>query len=249
MSERRPRSPADVNARACYGAGVGALPEGIVFDLETAHGRCVGVALPGQGQPVSDAAEARLVADERAFASTLGDARRATWVGGRVALREALARIGAEPDTAILANDRGAPVLADGIAGSVSHKNTIAVALVARETTARLGVDVELDVARRIEVARHVLTDEEAAAVHALPEADRVRALLVRFSAKESIYKAVDRFVRRYVSFKEAEVWPSDDGGAHVVLRLRPEEGCFDVDVRWWQDGALLLTSARIDRR
>ena len=228
---------------------MGALLEGVVFDLETAHGRCVGVALPLPGEPVSDAAAARLLPDERAFASTLGDARRATWIGGRVALREALARIDAEPDSAILATDRGAPVLADGIAGSVSHKDTIAVALVAREKTARLGVDVELDVTRRIEVARHVLTDDEAAAVHALPESERVRALLVRFSAKESIYKAVDRFVRRYVSFKEAEVWPSDDGGARVVLRLRAEEGSFDVDVRWWQRDALLLTSARIDRR
>jgi enterobactin synthetase component D len=223
------------------------VPVEIVLDRETAHGRCVGVALT-PGEPPSDASCARLVAEERAFAATLTGVRRATWVGGRIALREALARIDAEPETAILASDRGAPVLTEGLAGSVSHKETIAVALVAREATARIGVDVELDVARRIDVARHVLTDDEARDVNALPESERVRALLIRFSAKESIYKAVDPFVRRYVSFKDAEVWPREDGSANVLLRLRPEEGAFSVDVRWWQWNALLMTSARIDR-
>lgn len=215
----------------------------LAFDLALAHGACVGVRLPSE---LPDAALASLAPEERAFAVTLSPLRRRGYVGGRVAMREALARVSAPP-CAVLTDDRGAPVLPPGFVGSISHKETVAVALAAlADGDARIGVDVENDRPRRADIARQVLTAEERAELDALDEESRARALLVRFSAKEAIYKAVDPFVRRYVAFSEAYVAPNDDGSATARLTLRADEPRFAVDVRWLRRDGLVLTTARV---
>lgn len=215
----------------------------ILFDLELAHGRTLAVAISA-GVDVRD----ELLADEeKAFAATLSERRRRTWIGGRVALRLALAREGIAHGP-ILATPRGAPRLPEGVAGSVSHKDHVAVALVAREVDAALGVDVEVDAPRRYDVARHVLTDDERDEMASESPEAKQRGVLLRFSAKESIYKAIDPFVQRYVSFQEAYVAPREDGSARAEMRLKPEEGRFDVDVRWLARDGLFVTSARVRR-
>ena len=213
----------------------------ILFDLELAHGRALAVATCA-GAPVSDTI---LADEEKAYAAGLAERRRRTWIGGRVALRLALAREGIAHGP-LLATPRGAPLLPDGVAGSVSHKDHVAVALVARGHEWTVGVDVEIDAPRRYDVARHVLTDDEQAELTLDDHEALQRAVLLRFSAKESIYKAIDPFVRRYVDFKEAYVRPRDDGSACAELRMRPEEGRFEVDVRWLARDGLFLTTARI---
>ena len=188
-----------------------------------------------------------LADEEKAFAADLKDRRRRTWIAGRVALRLALAREGIAHGS-ILATPRGAPRLPDGVVGSVSHKDHVAVALVARASDASLGVDVEVDARRRYDVAHHVLTDDEQLEMETLDPETKERDVLLRFSAKESIYKAVDPFVQRYVSFQEAYVAPRADGGARAELRMKPEEGRFDVDVRWLARDGLFVTTARVRR-
>jgi enterobactin synthetase component D len=87
---------------------------------------------------------------------------------------------------------------------------------------------------------------EERTAISELPENRRWIALLVRFSIKESIYKALYPYVRRYVGFHEALVEPDVQGSAKVELRLAKGEGPFRVEARYeWLHGKL-LTSARI---
>ena len=217
------------------------MPLPILFDLELAHGRALAVTMHA-GADVSDAI---LADEEKAYARGLTDRRRRTWTAGRVALRLALAREGIAHGP-LLATSRGAPLLPEGVAGSVSHKDHVAVALVARERRAALGVDVELDAPRPYDVAHHVLTDDERAEMaHEAPD-ERQRSVLLRFSAKESIYKAVDPFVKRYVGFKEAYVAPRSDGSARAELHLRPDEGHFDVEVRWLARDGLFVTTARI---
>ena len=218
----------------------------VAFDLELVHGRCVGVAIP-VGPELEALAEGALEAEERSCADGWAPPRRRTWIAGRAALRGALARVGLHAP-AVLADDRGAPSLPAGIAGSVSHKERLAVALVAREDTARIGVDLELDVAPRVDIARKVLRPEELAELSALPQAARTAQLLLRFSAKEAIYKALDPFVRRYVAFHEVSVRPHDDGGATVGVHLAGGEGPFRIDVRWLRRDDVLLTTARVER-
>ncbi len=122
--------------------------------------------------------------------------------------------------------------------------------MVARDVDGSLGVDLEEVGTPRNHLAARILRPPEAAAVAVLPdEHRRWVALLLRFSMKEALYKALDPYVRRYVDFTEAEVWPDLEGGAEVMLHLRAGEGPFSTSARYaWLHG-WLLTSVRVRRR
>jgi 4'-phosphopantetheinyl transferase EntD len=134
------------------------------------------------------------------------------------------------------------------VVGSISHKERLAAALVAPESGARIGVDLEDDVERTTDIASRVLDDDELADVARLSVRARERAVLVRFSAKEAIYKGLDPFVQRYVGFKEVSVRLLDDGRTVVSASLPPAEGPFDIDARWACFDGLILTTARVSR-
>ena len=216
----------------------------VLFDLTLAHGRCVGVAIP-DGPALDALAEAVLRPEERACAASWAPARRRTWIAGRAAMRTALERAGVDAP-AVLQDDRGAPELPAGVSGSVSHKEHIAVALVAREPSAKIGVDVEILRPTRVDIARKVLTVAEVAEVDRLNAADRATQVLLRFSAKEAIYKALDPFVRRYVGFHEVSLAPAPEGTAVVGMQLA--EGPFRCEVRWVVRDDIILTTARVAR-
>jgi 4'-phosphopantetheinyl transferase EntD len=219
----------------------------IAFEWTLAHGLCVAVRLPPATETVDALSQGVLRPEELAMASTMTAVRRRTWLGGRVALRLALQRAGLDA-APVLVDDRGAPTLPHGVAGSISHKEELAVALVARETGgARVGVDVEADRRRPIDISSRVLTPVELGEIAHLAPADREREVLLRFSAKEAIYKALDPFVRRYVGFHEVCVSPRVDGTADVRPRL-PEKTSFAIDVRWRSLEGAILTTARIER-
>ncbi len=220
----------------------------LAFSLDLEHGRCVGVRLPTADLPAAIAAlaDAGLLPEERALAHDLPVRRRVTWVGGRVALRLALAAAGIDAP-AVLSDARGAPKLPPGISGSITHKDTLAAALVAREARAHVGVDLELDVERSTDVSARVLADDEVEHLAALDAPARAREVLVRFSAKEAIYKALDPFVRRYVGFKEVSLVLRLDGTADVRARLRTGEGPFAIDVRWRRFEGIVLATARVE--
>jgi 4'-phosphopantetheinyl transferase EntD len=219
----------------------------VTFRLDLPHGRCVGVVIP---EALPAAALAALPSEERAAAERMSEARRPSFVAGRLALRAALADLGL-PQAPIAIGDRGAPLLPAGAVGSISHKRTLAVGLAAPAAGQHIGVDVEEDAPLRVDVSRRVLTaDEEAVLAGAAPEA-RARAVLMHLSAKESIYKALDPFVHRHVSFKEAALVPRAGGGWDVRLALAGGEGPFSVDLSCreiWASGSFFLTSAAIRR-
>jgi 4'-phosphopantetheinyl transferase EntD len=218
----------------------------VVFDLVLEHGRCLGLRIPADVDAVEELAEHVLVGEERSLASKAFPLRRRAWVGGRAALRTVLARSGIDAPP-LLADARGAPIAPAGIAASISHKDWIAVALIAREARARIGVDVELDVVLTLDLSSRVLADDELAELAEYDPARRAREVLVRFSAKESVYKAIDPFVRRYVGFKEVSVSTQPAGDARVSPRLSGGEGPFAIDVRWRRFDGLVLTTARVE--
>lgn len=219
----------------------------ILFHRELPHGLCVAVRLPEPSEHAGEWALEHLRTDERARALELPFRRRVTWAGGRIALHAALDAAGFSAD-AILATDRGAPRLPRGIAGSVSHKEGLAVALVTTDTGCQVGVDIEHLRQPRADIARYVLTEDERRQLAELPEEERWKEVLLRFSAKEALYKALDPFVRRYVSFQEVAVYPEIEGGGRVQLALKGGEGPFQADVRWEMDGGFVLTTTRVSR-
>lgn len=219
----------------------------IAFDRTLEHGRCVGVRIPGVPADLEALIAGALAPAEQTRANALPPLRRRTWAGGRAALREARMRAGLPVD-AVETDDRGAPILPPGVVASITHKETLAAALVALEPRARIGVDLELDVARPQDIARRVLTAGEMAEIAHLDGPARAHEVLLRFSAKEAIYKALDPFVRRYVGFDEMAVSPREDGTALVTPRLPSTEGPFVIDVRWLRFDGIVLTTARVER-
>ncbi|HEX2690495.1 MAG TPA: 4'-phosphopantetheinyl transferase superfamily protein [Kofleriaceae bacterium] len=198
--------------------------------LALAHGACVLVEL---GDP--DAALAQLPPAEQHRASELGLLRRAAYVAGRTALHGALGAAGGnDGGVPILSNDRGAPILPPGWVGSVSHKGAFAAALVSPAGQGHLGVDLEIAAPPRQDIARRILTPREQAA---LP--DRGRAVTLRFSIKEAIYKAIDPYVRRYVGFTEVEL--DFTGDSVTVTTDLP----FAIEVTWREHAGHWLSTAR----
>lgn len=222
-------------------------PYDIAFHHATPHGVLAAVHLPDSSDPVPEPVLATLPAEEAAFARTLKAYRQVSFVGGRVALRRACAQLSADPPP-ILPDDHGTPRLPEHLAGSITHKRTLAIGMVGQSHNGTLGVDLEEYEPARPRIARSILTEAEHQAIDGLPEHRRWISMLTRFSLKESIYKALNPYVRRYVGFHEAEVEPELGGGAKVRLQLEHGEGPFEVDARFeWLRGKL-LTSVRIRR-
>ena len=224
-----------------------------IFRLDLPHGRCVGVALPelevGSDALVTEAAGA-LPEAERRYCDTLPGARRVSWAGGRIALRAALADLGVDAG-AILSTPRGAPLVPGGARGSISHKEGLAVALAARadvdEGAWRLGIDIERVAPGKLDISKRVLRPEELAFLPPPEDPRRIEDLAFAFSAKEAIYKALDPFVARYVSFQEVAVDRNSDGTAFATLDLRDgSSAAFEVDVRWFRRDAFVITTARV---
>jgi enterobactin synthetase component D len=218
----------------------------VAFHHATPHGVVTAVHIPDSAEPVPESVLSRLPAAEAAHARTLKGYRQPAFVGGRLALRKATEQLGQPVTGPILPDARGTPVLPPHLAGSISHKRDLAIGMVSSAAHGTVGVDLEDYGPPRPSIAESVLRPEELEAIAPLPEARRWIAILVRFSIKESIYKAVDPFVRRYVGFHEASVEPDLQGSARVTLHLANGEGPFAVDARYeWLQGRL-LTSVRL---
>jgi 4'-phosphopantetheinyl transferase EntD len=230
-------------------AGLSPLTVPRALERDLPFGRCVAVPVPSAS--ALDDNPRGLHPDEAAHARALPPARRATWVAGRVALRRALADLALAPATLgpILATARGAPRLPAGVVGSISHKATIAVALAARADGSTVGIDVELARAPRGDIGRHVLTAAEQQRLEALDADDKARELLVAFSAKEAIYKALDPWLERHVSFREAAIARGAGGRLGATLKLREGEGPFDVELHEEPVPGLVLVAARVRPR
>lgn len=241
--------PSAYHARAGRGSmrRQGGVLSEMAFELDLAHGRCVGVRIPATLEALDRLAESTLAAEERAFAAEMAPLRRRTWIAGRAALRQALQQVGLDAPP-VLVDSRGAPALPDGVAGSISHKEELAVALVARGT-ARVGVDLERDIVRPVDITAKVLTDAERAALAGLDDAERAREVLLRFSLKEAMYKALDPFVRRYVGFREVAVTPRASGEVTVETTLRAGERPFAIEATWRRFDGWILTTARVTPR
>jgi len=120
------------------------------------------------------------------------------------------------------------------------------VAMVALGGDGTLGIDLETYGPPRMAIARKVLTEPERTAINDLPEAQRWHSVLLRFSMKEALYKALDPYVQRYVGFHEAQVYPDGEGAARVQFDLAGGEGPFHVEARYSGFQGRILTTVRI---
>ena len=140
------------------------------------------------------------------------DSRRADYLAGRLAAREAV-RLATSLDARIGRADDGSPVWPDGVEGSISHYRGVAAA-VAREARGGIGIDIAplLDGDRLQAVVRRCLTDAERSRQPSDAEVS------LAFAAKEALFKAVHARVQRHVGFDEAEVVVTDGPGSTVDM-------------------------------
>ncbi len=194
------------------------------------------------------AAEAELVAAERALVRDAVPARVRAFALGRRAAHRALTRAKA-PSGPILAGANRAPRWPAGFVGSIAHCEGIAIAAVARADAVQgLGVDVEVARGLTTDLWSRVLTPHERAALAALPAAERADAALRVFCAKEAIYKAWSLRGQRVIEFQDVELAALPTANAtsatqaHVATPPRAR-----ADVRVGGDDVYVFAAAHLD--
>jgi 4'-phosphopantetheinyl transferase EntD len=139
------------------------------------------------------------------------------FIGGRIAVRRAASlsssSVAVLADTPILKHLSGAPALPSGILASVSHKSGYVAAYVATPRTVQytgIGIDIELTKNKNSPLfSKRVLTDSEiddCSLIQSRCDLKFEEAVMLRFSAKEAVYKAINPLLNRFVGFKEVEL-------------------------------------------
>lgn len=225
-----------------------------IFDFELPEGRCVGVRLNKSNeeqilQNWSDPdhfVHSSLHPEEIEFSIDNTIAVKRSFLVGRLAMRASLREHLHKP---CLKDRHGRPILPKGYVGSISHKGCVGVALSRNSDIMTVGVDIERHLPRKHSITRRVLTSVERNDLGSL-EVVNVCAdqeVMLRFSLKEAIYKAVHPIINHYVGFQEAEVTPFKNGTAVVHWRLDRDTNMDQlgtVTAHWKKLEEYFLTSA-----
>lgn len=189
---------------------------------------------PGrEPRPVPPAVLSRLAPEEAALAAQERGRRQLEFAGGRLAARAAAELLGVAWGPLLKGEGERNPVAPAGLTASITHKDTLALALVAPEADGLVGVDLEGDGRQRLAIASRVCRPEELEACAHLPDAARWNEVLARFALKEALYKAAWPRVRHFFGFHAArvELRPA----LQVTLELPPEDPRLSVeaDLEW----------------
>ena len=171
--------------------------------------------------------------------------RKISYIGGRLAAKKALQSIQKE-HLFIDMDPYGAPRLPKPLSVSISHKKDIAIALLAQQPNATIGIDIEEIEPERLRIATKILTQRELAFLHTLPEKRRWGFLLLNFSTKEAIFKALAPRLKRYIDFTEAEVFPTTYHSSDICLLLK--EGSISpisISARYTWNDKYVITSVQ----
>ncbi|MFH1176660.1 MAG: 4'-phosphopantetheinyl transferase superfamily protein [Acidobacteriota bacterium] len=203
-----------------------AAPFTQAFLSKLPHGLAAGVHLPPRlGTPLEEALS-RLHPQEREIVDRARGWRQVQLAGGRLAFGTLLAELGLER-IAVRSDLHGAPILPPGWAGSLSHTRNLAVAIMAPGEHG-LGIDVEETRRARPGIAQRVLCPDEVAALSSPGEEARALQILIHFSIKEALYKAVHPLLRRPLNFRDFALQATGPGAVTVEARL-PEAGRLEL--------------------
>ncbi len=154
----------------------------------------------------------------------------------------------------ILADSHGAPDLPVHVHGSISHKDNLGVGVAIIDSQGRVGCDIERCTNPNASMlSRRVLTEEERATLGpirgsndniglAVVEGDpevsfhvgsAEEDVMLRFSFKEAVFKAIHPYLARSVDFDEVEVFPQEGGKAEVKFKLKQEQSSLRAEVSW----------------
>jgi 4'-phosphopantetheinyl transferase EntD len=218
----------------------------LAFRLEERFGTCVGVHLTGAHSIEPAALLRSLHPDEQALCRSMKGARLVEWVGGRHASR--LARIGMNgAGSPTLATSSGAPEVAEGVKISISHTQTLAVALASADSGYAIGVDVEAvatDTLGEELLAERIMSPAEFdGSLSRGPDIETVQ----RLSIKEAVYKAAFALTGAHLPLRQISVERHEDGGAQFrilvpVETMRVEAMSFRVEEHFLSLASLKLS-------
>jgi 4'-phosphopantetheinyl transferase EntD len=133
--------------------------------------------------------------------------RRAEFLAGRFAARQALAALGV--DAVPGRNEDGSPRWPERVVGSITHGAARALCAVARASEMRsLGIDAERLMGERAKEelrARICSPDERALLAESLASPEH-HLVTIAFSAKESLYKCLYPLVGQFMDFSAARI-------------------------------------------
>lgn len=134
--------------------------------------------------------------------------RQSEYLAGRLCAREALRRLTGQASVPAVGSDR-APQWPQGVAGSITHGDGWAAALVAPQQHWRgVGLDVEqlLPVERALRLQGEILTPAERERLQGLDDEERALRISLTFSFKESLFKALYPLTLTRFYFEDAEL-------------------------------------------
>jgi 4'-phosphopantetheinyl transferase EntD len=160
-------------------------------------------------QPATAKGLAQLHPEERLLANALRPTSSGEFTAGRIALRGALRSLaGHRWGGPVLRSPTGKPLLPDYLTGSISHKAGLALGVAAESRHGHLGLDLEL-VGRELKgLASRVLAEAEARALSEAPVSCRWPDTVLRFSAKEALYKSLDASVQNELRYRQIVLGP-----------------------------------------
>ncbi|MEZ9362679.1 4'-phosphopantetheinyl transferase [Vibrio cyclitrophicus] len=142
------------------------------------------------------------------FPAVLGSSvikRRAEYVAARYAAQLILRKLGSAKNVGT-APDRE-PIWPLGFCGSISHTNDKVIALVSRqECNVSPGIDIEMLQPSAMRETADIFTTNEERLILKTCALHYEIALLITFSAKESLYKSLYPKVRNFFGFEAAKV-------------------------------------------
>ena len=151
-------------------------------------------------------ADTGLLPEEEPFVRAAVEKQRLEFTLGRVCARMALTGLGFPSVPLPVGADR-APVWPEGIVGSISHCSGLAGAAVARGNRhAGLGLDIEPLEPVDESLFRMIATPREHDWLAGLPPDESGRIARLLFSAKESVYKALNPLLGVFLGFQDCEV-------------------------------------------
>lgn len=165
----------------------------------------IGFALRSLHRDGGDPAAGLLPAERRLLGPRAVPKRVAEFAGGRAAAREALAHLGVTGAAALAIGRAGrAPCWPAGVVGALTHAGAWAAAAVARSAGyAGIGLDLEQVRAVSEAVIGRVALPAERQWLDGLPPALRAEGFALLFSAKESVYKALNPATGVYLGYRE----------------------------------------------
>ena len=132
--------------------------------------------------------------------------RRNEFIAGRILAHNALEQLNIYGFDILTGNNRE-PIWPKGIIGSISHNNSFVCAAVTTSDYYKgIGIDVEED--EVIQVSQHniIFTKNELLWIERQQNSAQENIHKIIFSAKESLYKCIYPFVKKYIDFKQVEM-------------------------------------------